>query len=124
MSKQHPIILYTGTSNRKIELEAIAQTHAWYLVESNELMQLLAYYVFYMPDVILIEDEPDIELAEDAFMHLSSVKAHPMIILSDDPARWEVTQLPSVVILPRNVHRQTLVDMILRLVNPPRAIAV
>lgn len=84
--KRNPTILFIGTDNSAESLRA--ENEGWTVMRPEEMMEALAWYTFYFPDVVIIEDAPDSEDAHEVYAHLRSIYADNVLLLSDEPFRW------------------------------------
>lgn len=112
MSQQFPVILYVGDAESAEALNAFVSPRGWYVAHAEELMDALAQYVHLMPDMVVLQDDPQSPLAQDACFHLESVHAQPLLVLSDTPGRWS----DAVHVHPTRISLQGLIDNIRELV--------
>lgn len=117
MSKTHPIILVIGDGKTRRDLYTWASDYDWHIISSDEMMDALAQYMFYVPDIILIDDAADAVLADDVYFHLRSIDAQPVLVLSDLPGRWSIPAGASIQILPTCSDERAIVRAITQLVQ-------
>jgi len=79
------LILYVGKPESGRTLAALAEQRSDYVYLPENLMQTLGMYITYFPHVVIID--MSLDYAEDAYEHLRSVDASPMILLSEEPIR-------------------------------------
>jgi CheY-like chemotaxis protein len=94
MTMENPNILYVGDIDRGRALLAAVQAEGGYVYLPAELNEALAMYVFYLPDVVVIDGTTRPILALEAFYHLHSVNAQPMVLLSNGAHSEDVIALP------------------------------
>lgn len=107
MSTQNPILVFSGSSFRAVELTAMATARGWLLLHETDMLQTLGQVVFFYPDIVIIEDA-DPEQAHEVFMHLHSVNAEPMLILTDNPETWDIARDTGATILRRDAATEHL----------------
>jgi hypothetical protein len=104
MFKAHPNVLYIGGAAYGEALGHAADLRGWNLFVSTDMMEGLAQYVFYMPDVVVI-DTTSFE-GQEAFLHLRSINADPIVLLGTG-----VVSLDSgVLMLPENTSPETVLE--------------
>ena len=59
------------------------------LAAVDETMDALAAYIFFYPDVVVLDAGSDPETAREVFRHLDSIGAGPLLILVDEAQRQE-----------------------------------
>lgn len=118
MAKQHPILLYVGDKTAYENLNSTASAHAWMLTHAEDMRGALAQYVFFRPDMIIIEES---DFAAEAIMHLCSVEAYPIVLLTDDHHPWLDQPVYS---LPHDIDAFDLAQEIIKLLelDPMQAI--
>lgn len=79
MSQQHPLVLYVGNASHAANLQKAAPQN-WSIFVADEVMDALAQYLLYMPDLVLIDSRHK-SLSDAVLMHLESVQAEPVLIL-------------------------------------------
>ena len=84
--KRNPTILFIGTEQGADALRA--NNEGWTIFHPQETMEALAWYTFYFPDVVIIEDAPESEDAHEIYAHLRSIYAENVLLLTDEPFRW------------------------------------
>lgn len=114
MSLHHQSIVFVGSEKMGETLEAEARRRAVHLWTATEVLQALAFYTFYMPDAIVLEDGANPELTNEVYFHLSSVGARPLIILSgESEARaWKDVSDETTLVLPRSTNGESLLAAI------------
>jgi len=105
MYKQHPTILFIGDEERADEFKTQADDLQWLLFNPTEVLEALGMYTFYFPDVIVIDSAS--EIAAESFMHLASVNAENIIVLTDDVSGWD-----GALRLPQDASIATVIDVI------------
>lgn len=103
MSKEMPLILYVGDEGRGGRLQQMTAALGWTVLTATEERQALGMYVFYIPDLIIVDSHNNVEGAETVVFHLHSVQAQPMLMLTPPrgqmalPPEMEGQALPSAV---------------------------
>jgi hypothetical protein len=113
MSMEHPNILYVGDVERGRALRATVESLGWYVYQPADVMEALAMYIQYMPDITVIEASPRYTTAFEAHYHLGSVGARPVLVLADEtqPEAW-IRLNPATRVLPYDLTREALVAAI------------
>jgi hypothetical protein len=88
--------LYIGSDASKVS-DALRAEGGW-VYHADTLMKALGMYISYMPQVIIID--ACAPYAEEAYMHLRSVDAHPIILLTA-PDSFKPTRVPGIYWLDR-----------------------
>ena len=89
MTKEHPYILFVGGEARGRQIQAQAGRWDWPVHITSETMDALAAYIFFYPDVVVLDAGSDPETAREVFRHLDSIGAGPLLILVDEAQRQE-----------------------------------
>jgi hypothetical protein len=94
------------------------QPHAphWELHIAANLTDALGIYVFHFPNVIVIDGT--VPFAPDALLHLLSVEAAPIILLTDKPHCWQLPDDDAVIVLDPATDAAALVQRIHHLTAP------
>ena len=110
MNLQNPSIVFVGSEETGETLETAVQRPAIHLWRATEVLQALAFYTFYMPDAVVLEDGPSVELANEVYFHLSSVGAKPLIILAgeSESQAWKDVSDETTLVLPRSTNCESL----------------
>lgn len=82
MNKESLQILYVGNAERGQALQAMVEPD-WLVLMPSEVMEALAWYVFYMPDVVVLDAQSPAEkaLVQETLYHLESVQAEPLLLI-------------------------------------------
>jgi len=88
MSFDRPLILHVGSPATATSLQRLIAPYNGYVYEAFDLLEALAKYVSYSPDVVVLDAQWDSYLAERTYIHLESVEAEPILILDSVPERW------------------------------------
>lgn len=114
MNLQNPSIVFVGSEETGETLETAVQRPAIHLWRATEVLQALAFYTFYMPDAVVLEDGPSVELANEVYFHLSSVGAKPLIILTgeSESQAWKDVSDETTLVLPRSADGESLLAAI------------
>lgn len=110
------------TTNKRVlligETNGDLQPHAprWELHIAANLTAALGIYVFHFPNVIVIDGK--VSFAPDALLHLRSVDAAPIILLTDKPQCWQLPDDGAVIVLDPATDAAALVRRIHHLTAP------
>lgn len=113
MTAENPVILHIGNPIRELTVAP-----SWYIYHGGSCQSALGMYVFYQPDIVLIETTPDLSLAEATYTHLNSIEASPLLILGARPADWDAPHGDTIVTLPADISNADLLNLIAELCNP------
>ena len=111
MSSQ--FILYIGTPEKGQALAAQVEARGGYAYLPDNLMQALGMYITYMPQLVVIDMAVD--YAQQAYDHLRSVDAEPLVLLANQRQRST-----SIYSLPPHISADALVDALERIHQPER----
>lgn len=122
MYRENFFILYAGEIERGTSLQKAVEPNGWKVKIALELGQALAIHLFYFPDVVIIDDIGESELAALTCEHLLSIGAEPLLIWANDidPEKWNLPAKQTVQILPQSTKIDEVVDTVTRLVNLAR----
>jgi hypothetical protein len=95
--------LYIGRDASKVA-DALSAEGGW-VYHADALMPALGMYITYMPQIVIIDTCAS--YAEDAYLHLRSVDAHPIILLTT-PDSFKPTRVPGVHWLDRSASSADL----------------
>lgn len=108
MSAYHPNVLYIGNAPRRTEFTTTVETHDWNVFAPTLVEEALAFYVFYLPDIVVIDATPDAHFdlsnLQEIYFHLHSISAEPMLIISEDWTRWDTMGLQHSALLPDDIE--------------------
>ncbi|HLA45646.1 MAG TPA: hypothetical protein VJZ27_19510 [Aggregatilineales bacterium] len=82
MSREHPQILYIGDLQRAEAFRMEVESVGWAVFAPSHLMEALAMYISYMPDLIVL-DTCACGFWEAVYAHLRSVHARPILLLTE-----------------------------------------
>lgn len=120
MSAQHPQILYVGNTHAGQALHGMVNNTEWHVHLPGDVDETLAQYIFYMPDIIVIDstsnDTFSLQQLQDTLMHLQSVEANPIIIISTNTEAWSTALLSHSALLSPDVSIETLLRTIEHLI--------
>jgi hypothetical protein len=119
------LILYVGGQGAGHEagqmLAAAAEARQDYVYQPESLMQALGMYITYFPQVVVIDMA--LEYAQDVYMHLCSVDARPIFLLTDEPRSvGERERSATTFALPRSISAEALLDAIEHYTEPTRRV--
>lgn len=117
MSQQHPVILYIGHPEQGQSLQTAVQSQGWYVSIATETLEALGQYVFYQPDIVVINGEPCADLARETHFHLASIEAEPVLILTHQAGDWQAAAQDGAHLLPQDTGINQLMSTIADLVR-------
>ncbi len=82
MSKEMPLVVYAGEASRGEMLAERTAELGWTVLIATQERQALGMWVFYMPDLIVIDGTGNASGAQSVYDHLCSVAAAPLLLLS------------------------------------------
>jgi hypothetical protein len=109
------LILYIGTPEQGQALAAAASSQNSYVYQPETLMDALGMYITYFPDIVVIDMAVD--YAQEAFDHLRSVDAEPLVVVGGKPVRST-----AVYSLPSNISPEALLRALDRFGAPKRVL--
>lgn len=95
MSKKMPLIVYAGEEQRGRYLQQMTASLGWTVLTATGEHQALGMYVFYVPDLVIIDSRHNEEGANTILFHLHSVQAQPILLLVEP--RHKIT-IPSGIV--------------------------
>ncbi len=113
MSKQNPVVLFVGRAERAAVVYNQVDSEGWIVYHPAEMLEALGNYIFYYPDVVVIEDAAEVEFAAEVYDHLRSINAENIILLTDTPEQWEVPMDTYIRVLPLNIEADAIIDLVL-----------
>jgi hypothetical protein len=75
MSREMPLIVYAGEETRGRHLQQMTESLGWTVLTATGERQALGMYVFYVPDLVIIDSCHNKEGAKTILFHLYSVQA-------------------------------------------------
>jgi len=101
-------ILYVGDATFAEEIETTAPN--WRLWQPEKVNDALAMYIFEEPHVIIVDQTwPS---AADLMMHLQSVSAGPIFLLSNHADDWSLPFDGTVYVVPADISAAQLINTI------------
>ncbi len=97
------LVLFIGQAEKGEALAAQVETLGGYVYRPQALLEALGMYITYMPQVVVLDLTES--YAQEAFQHLRSVDARPLVLLTYRPARE-----PGVYTLPPHISAEALAD--------------
>ena len=117
---ENVLVLYVGDSAKAEALQVATGHRGWYVRHAGDLMTALGIYVIEMPHLILLEDAPEWDdYMGDVYLHLRSVDAAPMILLTDTPHLWARPTDQSVYHLPLALQGASLAYALTHIADVP-----
>jgi hypothetical protein len=105
------LILYIGKPEQGQAVAAAAALHNSYAYLPETLMDALGMYITYFPDIVVID--MSVDYAQEAFDHLRSVDAEPVVLVGGKPMRST-----SVFSVPSHISAEALIDALERFGKP------
>lgn len=101
-----PSILFVSVENTADSLKAVAAQYGGLVYTPTSLLETLGMYIDYAPNVIIIDTCAP--YATEAYQHLRSVDASPIILLVDDALNERREH--DLLHAPRNIPAQILFE--------------
>jgi len=126
MYRENLFIIYTGEAATGKSLQKAVEPYGWNVEIATEVMPALAMYVFYFPDIVIIDDIAKSDLAKLTCRYLLSIGAEPLLILADDAdsGKWDIPFKPTIKISPCSTNIEELADVVYKLVKLTRELQV
>ncbi|MBX3001792.1 MAG: hypothetical protein KF893_24925 [Caldilineaceae bacterium] len=109
MSKEMPLVLYAGEEKRGQHLQRITESLGWTVLTATEERQALGMYVFYLPDLIIIDSQYNEEGAKAVLFHLRSVQAQPVLFLVTPRSEIAVPSDRNIEVIPSTTEDSMIV---------------
>lgn len=114
MHKLNPTVLHIAEMEpNPLVVEVVARVNG-YPIHTDNLMEALAAYTFYVPDVVVVEAPMGSWLGQEALVHLDSVDARPLVILTDRRDLWSTPAVHRVYVRPLDVGGNALLGTLAR----------
>jgi hypothetical protein len=113
-------IVFVGNPVQGKLLERDVETYGWRVSVASTVKMALAEYVFFMPDLVILDEFPESNLARSVCFHLRSIHARPILGLSKSSIALKFNHLNSlsvINILDRNPKQKDFVKTISGLVH-------
>jgi hypothetical protein len=113
-------IVFVGNPDRGRRLEREVETYGWRVSVASTVKMALAEYVFFMPDIVILDEFPESNLARSVCFHLRSIHASQILGLSKSSNAFKFNYLNSlsvINILDRNPKQKDFVKIISGLVH-------
>jgi hypothetical protein len=115
MRSNKPVIVFVGDDDRATDFMEATDT---YVLGAPTLRIALAQTIFSYPDAIVIDAQPaNMPMAEEVFSHLQTIAHPPLVLLSDEPGRWDTRTINTVTILPNDATHEALAEAVYQMVN-------
>lgn len=118
-TNENILVLYVGGSVRAAALQAATDHRGWYVRHAEDTMMALGIYIVEKPHIVVLEDHPAFPFVADVYMHLRSVAAAPLILLTDEPDTWARPADQSVYHLPTAVTGDSLAYAMTHITDTP-----
>jgi len=118
-TKKLMLILYIGASGQADALREHSTADGWEVFHPKEVLEALGMYITYLPDVVIIEDSTENTFSYEIFMHLRSIKAENMLILTDHPTTWELPANTQIRTLPQPSSIQDIIEAVHQATSAP-----
>lgn len=86
--KNNPVIVYVGAASSR---DALAQASGWNVLGATTFREALSQVIYSHPDLVILDAQHDMLVAEDTFFHLRTIQHPPILVLTNVPGRWETT---------------------------------
>lgn len=110
--KDTPLVLHIHEYEPSRAVMESVQRLCGEIESAQEMNTALGAYVFYTPDVVIVEAPMGSVLAQETLFHLDSVHARPLVILTDRRDLWDTGAVSGVYIRPLDVRVEALVETI------------
>ena len=109
MSREMPLIVYVGNEERGERLQQMSASLGWTVLTATQELQALGMYVFYMPDLMIVDSEGNMAGAETVYAHLRSVNAAPILILAEPRPAFAAPPGAAVRVIPSAVEESQVI---------------
>ncbi len=117
MSKERPRIVYMGNQERGERLQQMAGPLGWTILTATQKLQALAMYVFYFPDLVIVDCSGNPAEAEEVLFHLQSVQAEPILVLAEPHAGGDAGSGTAVVMMSSASEESSILVAVARLLQ-------
>ena len=95
-------ILYVGDRARGDCLRTALQQRGWEVYVPTEMLEALGLYVFYSPDVVLIDAGGEVPWGWSVYQHLHSIQADVLLVIADECQHrlWQDVAYTTPYVLP------------------------
>lgn len=114
MTIQDVLMLYIGDRESGAAIRETAELDGGYVYLPEHMMQALGMYITYLPNVIVVDSA--VGYSADVLMHLQSVDAQPILLLTDEPGERRA-QLDGVFRMDRDSSPDDIVEAARQLVS-------
>jgi DNA-binding response OmpR family regulator len=83
-------VLYVGDVEKGRALQLAAQRRGWHVYLPAQTLEALGMYITYYPDMVVIDPNPTFTFATEVLLHLRSIGAAPVLVLSEPHTREQV----------------------------------
>jgi hypothetical protein len=115
----HLTILYVGERVRGRLLRAAAQARGWHVYLPTETLEALGMYIFYYPDLVVLDASSQATLAAEVGAHLCSIKADSLLVVMDNTQQdqWHDLAIAARRVLPSTAPASEAVAAVIDLVE-------
>lgn len=113
-------IVFVGDPDRGKRLQEALKPYGYVIRIVTEMQSALDEYAASMPDLVILDDFPESNIARSVYYHLRSVKAGPFLALNDSPHALRflhVDALSFIKIIDRDPEPEDLIRAIRDLVK-------
>lgn len=113
MRTEKPVmIVYVGGADAASALHETVASAQWVVFHPQSMMEALGMVITYFPDLVIIEDDMRNRFAYEVYMHLRSINAQNLLVLTDHPGSWEIPADVMIPTLPRYTNAQDIAAFI------------
>lgn len=94
-------VLFVGAGQRGEALRTRAEEVGAYLGVASTVEEAIGLYLLQAPDVVVVDSVDRLELAREAYTHLSSVGARPLVVLAGEvqACEWSEPASESTIVV-------------------------
>jgi hypothetical protein len=118
-SLEHLNILYVGERVHGGLLRDAAQVRGWYVHLPSETLEALAMYIFYYPDLVVLDAFSAVNLAAGVGVHLCSIQANSLLLVTDNTQQdqWHDRAIAARRAVPSTASGSEVVAAVMELVE-------
>lgn len=115
----HLTILYVGERAHGRLLRAAAQARGWHVYLPTETLEALGMYIFYYPDLVVLDAFSGATLAAEVGAHLCSIQADSLLVVTDNTQQelWHDPAITARRVLPSTAPASEVVAAVIDLVE-------
>jgi hypothetical protein len=115
----HLTILYVGECARGRLLRTDAHARGWHVYLPAETLEALGMYIFYYPDLVVLDAFSEATLAAEVGAHLCSIQADSLLVVTDNTRQdqWHNLAIAARCVLPSTAPASAVVAAVMDLVE-------